>query len=120
MLEKFSGKIDSCCSWFREEEKTLDKKTWERVGETLIITQADNSTLCLWSLVKDAIEKEISQGSDSTQTELEESQEECLPERTFSERGPLNPKLEGYRDSNDELINIRQRRSFRKRSFQIL
>jgi hypothetical protein len=58
--------------------------------------------------------------SDSAQGELEESQEDPLPERTFSEKGPLNPKLEGYRDSNDELINIRQRRSFRKRSFQIL
>ena len=66
-------------------------------------TQADNFTLCLWVLVKDAIEKEISQGSDSTQAELEESQEECLPERTFSEEGPLNPKLERYRDSDDEL-----------------
>ena len=52
---------------------------------------------------KVAIEKEISQGSDSTQTELEESQEERLSERTFSERGPLNPKLERYRDSDDEL-----------------
>jgi hypothetical protein len=41
--------------------------------------------------------------SDSTQTELEESQEECLSERTFPERGPLNPKLERYRDSDDEL-----------------
>jgi hypothetical protein len=28
--------------------------------------------------------------------------EECLPERTFSEEGPLNPKLEKYRDSDDE------------------
>ena len=45
----------------------------------------------------------ISQGSDSTQAELEESQEERLPERTFSEEGPLNPKLERYRDSDDEL-----------------
>ena len=52
---------------------------------------------------KVAIEKEISQGSDSTQAELEESQEEHLSERTFSERGPLNPKLERYRDSDDEL-----------------
>ena len=66
-------------------------------------TQADNFTLCLWVLVKVAIEKEISQGSDSTQAELEESQEESLSERTFSERGPLNPKLERYRDSDDEL-----------------
>lgn len=54
-------------------------------------------------LVKDAMEKEILKGSDSTQAELEDSQEESLSERTFSERGPLNPKLERYRDSDDEL-----------------
>jgi hypothetical protein len=78
----------------QRRKNILDNRTWERVGEALKNTQADNFTLCLWALVKDAIEKEISQGSDSTQTELEESQEECLPERTFSERGPLNPKLE--------------------------
>ena len=66
-------------------------------------TQADNFTLCLWALIKDVIEKEISQGSDSTQAEIEESQEERLSERTFSEKGPLNPKLERYRDSDDEL-----------------
>ena len=52
---------------------------------------------------KDTREKAISQVSDSTQTELEESQEEHQSERTFSERGPLNPKLERYRDSDDEL-----------------
>ena len=102
LLEKFSDKVDSCYPWFREE-KNLDKRTWERVGEALKNTQADNFTLCLWVLIKDAIEKEISQMSDSTKTELEESQEECLSERTFSERGPLNPKLERYRDSDDEL-----------------
>ena len=38
------------------------------------------------------------------QEELEESQEKGLPERTSSEKGPLNPKLEKYRDSADELI----------------
>ena len=85
----------------QRRKKTLDKRTWERVGKGLKNTQADNFTLCLWALVKDAIEKEISQGSDSTQTELEESQDERLSERTFSERGPLNPKLERY--SDDEL-----------------
>ena len=102
MLENFLDKIDSCCPWFREE-KTLNNRTWERVGEALKNTQADNFTLCLCALVKDAFEKEILQGSDSTQAELEESQEERLSERTFSERGPLNPKLERYRDSDDEL-----------------
>ena len=95
MLENFLDKIDSCCPWFKEEE-TLNNRTWERVGEALKNTQADNFTLCFWALVKDAIEKEISKGSDSTQAELEESQEECLSERTFSERGPLNPKSERY------------------------
>ena len=43
------------------------------------------------------------QASDSTQAEFEESQEEHLPERTFSEEGPINPKFERYRDSDDEL-----------------
>ena len=54
-------------------------------------------------LVKEAIDEETSQASDSAQEELEESQEECLPERTFSEEGPLNPKLDRYRESDDEL-----------------
>jgi hypothetical protein len=102
LLEDFSDQIDSFCPWFRKE-KTLDKRTWERIGEALRNTQADNFTLCLWELVKDAIGEETSQASDSTQVEFEESQEECLPERTFSEEGPLNPKLERYRDSDDEL-----------------
>ena len=102
LLENLLDRIDSCCPWFKEEE-TLDIRTWEKIGKALKITQADNFTLCLWALVKDAIEKVISQGSDSTQAELEESQEEHLSERTFSERGPLNPKLERYRDSDDEL-----------------
>ena len=87
----------------QRRKNILDNRTWERVGEALKNTQADNFTLCLWALVKDAIEKEISQGSNSTQAELEASQEEHLSERTFSERGPLKPKLERYRDSDDEL-----------------
>jgi hypothetical protein len=33
---------------------------------------------CLWALVKDATDEETSQASDSTQTELKESQEERL------------------------------------------
>lgn len=45
-------------------------------------------------LVKDAMEKEILKGSDSTQAELDESQEECLSERVFSEKGPLNSKFD--------------------------
>ena len=50
-------------------------------------------------LVKDAIEKVISQGLGGTQAELDESQEERL-----SEKGPLNSKFDRYRDSDDELI----------------
>jgi hypothetical protein len=102
LLENFLDKIDSYCPWFREE-KTLNNRTWERVGEALKNNQANNFTLCLWVFIKDAIEKEISQGSNSTQAELEASQEEHLSERTSSERSPLNPKLERYRDSDDEL-----------------
>ena len=56
LLEKFSDKIDSCCPWFKEE-KNLDIRTWEKIGKALKITQADNFTLCLWVLVKDAIER---------------------------------------------------------------
>ena len=63
-----------------------------------------NFHLCLWVLIKDAIEKVISQGLDSTQAELDESQEECLSERVFSEKGPLNSKFDRYRDSDDNLI----------------
>jgi hypothetical protein len=48
-------------------------------------------------LIKDAIDEATSQVSDSAQEELEESQEERLSGRTFSEKGPL------IRDSNDEL-----------------
>ena len=41
----------------------------------------------------------ISEGLDSSQAELDESQEERL-----SEKGPLNSKFDRYRDSDDELI----------------
>jgi hypothetical protein len=47
LLENFLDKIDSCCPWFKEEE-TLNNRTWERVGEALKNTQADNFSLCLW------------------------------------------------------------------------
>jgi hypothetical protein len=102
LLEDFSDQIDSCCPWFHGE-RTLDKRTWEKIGESLRNTPADNVTLCLLALIKDAIDKETSQASDSAQVELEESEEESLPERAFSEKGPLNPKLERYREPNDEL-----------------
>ena len=68
--------------------ESLDIRTWEKIGKALKIAQADNLTLCLWELVKDAIEKVISQGLDGTQAELDESQEERLSERVFSEKGP--------------------------------
>ena len=96
MLENLLDRIDSCCPWFKEEE-TLDIRTWEKIGKALKITQADNFTLCLWALVKDAIEKLISQGLDGTQAELDESQEERL-----SVKDPLNSTFEKYRDSDDE------------------
>jgi hypothetical protein len=71
----------------------------------LKITQADNFTLGLWALVKDAIEDVNSRGSDCTQTKLVESQEECLSERAFSEKGPLNSKFDKCGNSDDELIS---------------
>jgi hypothetical protein len=55
-------------------------------------------------LIKDAIEKVISQQLHSTQVELDESQEEHLSERVFSGKGPVNSKFDRYRDSDDELI----------------
>ena len=73
LVKNFLGKIDSCCPWFKEEE-TLDYRTWEKIGEALKITQADNFTLGLWALVRDA----TSPGSNCTQAELVESQEERL------------------------------------------
>ena len=54
-------------------------------------------------LIKDATDEEISQAPDITQGELEESQEGSLPERTSSEKSLLNPNLERYRDTTDEL-----------------
>lgn len=63
LLENLLVRIDSCCPWFKEEE-TLDIRTWEKIGKALKITQAENFTLCLWALVKDAIEMVISWGLD--------------------------------------------------------
>ena len=103
MVRNFLDRIDSCCPWFKREE-TLDYRTWEKVGEVLKITQADNFTLGLRVLIKDVIKKMISQGSDCTQAELVESQEECLSERAFSEKGPLNSKFDRCGNSDDELI----------------
>jgi hypothetical protein len=98
LLENLLDRIDSYCPWSKEEE-SLDIRTWEKIGKALKITQADNFTLCLWVIVKDTIEKVISQGLDGTQAELDEYQEERL-----SEKGPLNSKFDRYRNSDDELI----------------
>ena len=104
MVEIFLDRVDSCCPWFKKEE-TLDYITWEKVGEALKITQVDKFTLGFWTLVKDPIEKVIPWGSDCTQAELVESQEECLSERAFSEKGPLNSKFDKCGNSDDELIS---------------
>ena len=56
LLENILEKIDSYGPWF-QEDRTLEKETWEKVGEVLRTTQADFITLCLWMLIKDAIDK---------------------------------------------------------------
>ena len=104
LVRNFLGRIDSCCPWFKEEE-TVDCGTWEKVGEALKIVQADNFTLGLWALVNDAIKDATSPGLNCTQAELVESQEECLLEKAFSEKGPLNSKIDKCENSDDELIS---------------
>ena len=54
-------------------------------------------------LIKNVIDEKTLQVSNNTQGKLEESQEGSLPERTFSEKGPLNSELEWYRGTADEL-----------------
>ena len=81
LIRNFLDRIDFCCPWFKEEE-TVDCRTWEKVGEALKITQADNFTLGLWALVKDAIKDATFPGLDCTQAELVESQEKRLSERS--------------------------------------
>jgi hypothetical protein len=73
LVRNFLDKIDSCCPWFKEEER-VDCRICENIGEAVEITQADNFTLGLWALVRDA----TSPGSNCTQAELVESQEERL------------------------------------------
>ena len=51
----------------------------------------------------DAIDEE--QALVNAQGELGELQEECLSEKSFPEKGSLDPKLEKYRDTNDELAS---------------
>ena len=101
-LEGFLDQIDSCCPWF-QKQRTLDKRTWEKLEKRHDPLRQIILPLCLWIFIKDATDEENKQASDSTLGELEESQEGRLPERTFSEKGPLNPKLERYRDTTDEL-----------------
>jgi hypothetical protein len=106
LLENFLVDIDSCCPWF-PEERTLNKKTWGKVEEVLKTTQANSITLCLWELIKDAIDnekdKETSKALANAKRELEKLQEEHLSERDSSEKGSLNPKSEKYRDTGDAL-----------------
>ena len=103
LVKNFLGKIDSCCPWFKEEE-TLDCGTWEKVGEALKITQADNFTLGLWALVNDAIKDATSPGLSCPQAELVVSQEECLSERASSEKDLLNSKIDKCGNSDEKLI----------------
>jgi hypothetical protein len=69
LVRNFLDRIESCCPWFKEEE-IVDYRTWEKVGEVLKITRADNFTLGLWALIKDTIEKVISRGLDCTRQSL--------------------------------------------------
>ena len=65
--------------------------------------KADNITLCLWTLIKDIIDEGGLEKLDIIQ-ELEESQEESLPERTSAKEDPPHSKLQKRRDRADELI----------------
>lgn len=103
LLKSLSDKIGVYCPWFREEG-SLDKETWDRVGEALRDAQADDLTLYLWELVKDAIEKDFVRILDSTQMEFGESPMRHPPERRFSEEGTLGPYLKECRDHEDELV----------------
>ena len=100
LVRNFLDRIDSCCPWFKREE-TLDYRTWEKVGEALKITQADNFTLGLWALINDSIKDATSPGLDCTQAELVKSQKERLSERAFSEKGPLNSKIDNSDDGTN-------------------
>ena len=92
LVRNFLGKIDSCCPWFKEEE-TVDCRTWEKVGEALKITQADNFTLGLWALINDAIKDATSSGLNCTQAELVESLEERYLRGSSQKRVLLTLKL---------------------------
>jgi hypothetical protein len=92
LVRNFLDRIDSCCPWFKEEE-TIDCKTWEKVGETLKITQADNFTLGLWALINDAIKDATSSGLNCTQAELVESLEERYLRGSSQKRVLLTLKL---------------------------
>lgn len=103
LLKSLSDKIGVYCPWFREEG-SLDKETWDRVGEALRDAQEDDLTLYLWELVKDAIEKDFVRILDSTQIEFGESPMRHPPERSFSEEGTLGLNLREYRDFEDEPV----------------
>uniref|UniRef100_UPI00402B82DD LOW QUALITY PROTEIN: endogenous retrovirus group K member 10 Gag polyprotein-like n=1 Tax=Arvicanthis niloticus TaxID=61156 RepID=UPI00402B82DD len=110
VLEDFLAEVDSCCPWF-PQEGTLNKKSWEMVGEVLRTTRADSNTLCLWKLVKDAIDnkidKETSQALATAQAQLEEFQE--LPSKSpCTKRGTLNPKSGKCRPSTPSPAQIKE------------
>lgn len=81
--------------------RTLNKETWDRVGEVLGAIQTDAVTSSLWVLIKDAIDNEIdtSQALANAQEQHEELQDECLSERASAEGGTLSPKSQRYRPS---------------------
>ena len=101
-LEDFLDQIYSCCPWF-QEKRTLNERTWERIGNSLKAAKADNITLCLWTLIKDIIDEGGLEELDIIQ-EIEESQEESLPDWTPAKEAPPHPKAHKRRDSADEPI----------------
>ena len=78
LKKKILYQVELCCPQFPEEEN-LDKDTWEKVGEVLRTTQANPITLCLCTLIKDAIDdnkdRESSQALAFTQEQLVELSE---------------------------------------------
>jgi hypothetical protein len=53
-------------------------------------TQADHFTFCLWALIKDVIEKEISQGSDSIPRQRLKNLRKSDCQRGLSQKGALS------------------------------
>jgi hypothetical protein len=64
----------------------LDKETWGKIGQVLRTTQEDSIVLCLWALIKDAVDEETSEALANSQGLLEELQEDCLSESFLRKR----------------------------------